>query len=151
MSENSQGYNQQPQWIRLYVKVSRIPVQCTLLCSLLSTIFRTASTCTHEMNHTKTELYPGRYQAELHKKRSILFRLVYNYNTVSSSDIWGGNCKELLHNKLRLTWGWAEIYAHCSYCSNHEQVGLTWVLLSVPIMCITSDGQRIEEELSSDQ
>jgi hypothetical protein len=54
-------------------------------------------------------------------------------------------------NKLRFTWGWAEVLSMAQpYCSNVEQVGLTWALLSVPIMCISgddSDGQRIEGEL----
>jgi hypothetical protein len=43
---------------------------------------------------------------------------------------WGWNFKELLRNKLRFTWG----SVHVSYCSSIELGGLTWALISVPIM-----------------
>ncbi len=52
---------------------------------------------------------------------------------------WGWNFKELLpRNKLRFTyrlnWSWSSV--HDSYCSNIELGGLTWALLSVPMICM---------------
>ncbi len=53
-----------------------------------------------------------------------------------------GISKNHWRNKLRFTWGWAEVLSMASYCPNREQVGLTWALLSVPIMCIFRDGPQ---------
>ncbi len=59
-----------------------------------------------------------------------------------------GISKILVRNKLSFAWGWAEAQS----LSHVVQGGLTWALLSAPIMCISSDGQRFEGgELSSDQ
>jgi|688.fasta_scaffold400169_1 hypothetical protein len=62
---------------------------------------------------------------------------------VPTTAVRGWNFKKLFRNKLRFTWGWAEGSVHGSYCSNIEQWGLTWALLSVAIMCISSYSQRM--------
>ncbi len=42
------------------------------------------------------------------------------------------------------------ISVHGTYCSNTEQGGLTWAIISVPIMCISNDGPRKFEGKSKD-
>jgi hypothetical protein len=41
---------------------------------------------------------------------------------------------ELLLNKLSLTWGWAEVLFMVPFLKILEQVGLTWALLSAPVL-----------------
>ncbi len=73
------------------------------------------------------------------------------WSQITRGDTRGWNFKELQRNKLRLTWGWAEVLSmDGSYCANIEQIGLTWSLLPVSVMYLqrwpTNEG-----ELSSDQ
>jgi hypothetical protein len=70
----------------------------------------------------------------------------YLLNNTSLTSMWHKmrpvqkNFKELLRKKTQLDLR-SSCSVHGSYCSNTEQMGLTWALLSVLIMCSFCDGQ----------
>jgi hypothetical protein len=69
----------------------------------------------------------------------------------SFANLWL-NFKEILLNRLSLTWGCPEVLSMDLIVSNIEHVGLTWALLFVPITWISSANQwmRLSFLLTSD-